>query len=744
MVLGMNVEVNTVGFPVFSNIMGLGLLELVVAFGILLWLSTRGRHTAGPRFLGVCWRLARQRRVSVGQVRLLAAIAIILSGIVPGLLVYVLLGVFMEQWAGPDDADTQPLPPLACGDFPRHPSPVVPPSAGPSRIGRYVITGTLGRGGMGTVYRGRDEALHRDVAIKVIHDRFGGVENVLRRFAAEARAVAQLSSPHIVQVYEFDPLAEPPFLAMELVPGPSIQALVRRRGKAAVGTVADCGRQVLRGLAAAHAAGIIHRDVKPGNILRADDGTYKLGDFGLARSLEQGQSLTASGSVIGTLHYMAPEVAAGEEATASSDLYSLGVTLYEMLAGTTPFPDDSPLKLLRRIAAEPPAPIRAHRDDVPPRFEAWLQKLLARDPGHRFSSAAAALEALADVEAGGPEAGDFAFETVEVATGMDRLRPLHATTARRWAPAEPAPRPVPAADVQSIIRRAMQLEEQGRDMLGHDTVLDIARELNVESTFVREALRRHRDTRGMPPLPVGQPQPVFPAELRAVHAAELRKLWWANFIDILGFDIPIIDLPICEFIGVGMMRPVLKGPLAAASDRFRDAGAFVTPTLIACLVLWLGNLVHGSIAVLTLPVLVVLATMLWWKQLSGAADLCIAWGRPDTARSVRRSRNWGLVLLPVVLVGGLFLAAAVSTNSSTRYETSESSIGASQNGVVVRTTTSRGRPTVVATPLAGLAVLPVAWFYGWLFTLRPLAAASRAVEHGARRRDEPHEAGVRW
>jgi serine/threonine-protein kinase len=476
-VLGMNAA------PVLGAFAAL-VLVLVVAFGVplaLLWLALRGRHDTGPRFLGVCWRLARKRRVPVGQVRLLAAVAIILSGIVPGLLFYLLLAIFMEQWAGPDAGEAPPLPPLAAGDF--RPAAARQPFAGPGRIGRYLVTGTLGRGGMGVVYRGRDEALDRDVAIKVIHDRFGGAEHVLRRFAAEARAVAQLSSSHIVQVFEFDPLAAPPFLAMELVRGPSLQEFVRRRGRAAVGTVADCGRQALRGLAAAHAAGIVHRDVKPGNILRAGDGTYKLTDFGLARSLEQGQSLTASGSVIGTLHYMAPEVAAGEEATAASDLYSLGVTLYEMLAGTTPFPDDSPLKLLRRIAAEAPTPIGAHRDDVPPAFAAWLGKLLARDPADRFSSAAAALAALAEVDVGPPEADAFSFETVELPA------------------AETPRRVVPAADLQSIIRRASQLEAEGRDMLGHDTVLDIARELNVDSMFVREALRRHRESLEMPPLP---------------------------------------------------------------------------------------------------------------------------------------------------------------------------------------------------------------------------------------------------
>ena len=505
----MQIEMNA-GQPFALMVMLFVLAVLVISFGVplvLLWLSLRGRNRQGPRFLGVCWRLAGERKVSVGQVRLLAAIGIILSGIVPGLLVYVLLGVFMEQWAGRRVAAAPPPLPFAN----------LRPAVGPGRIGRYPILGTLGRGGMGTVYLGRDEALGRDVAIKVIHDRFGGVENVLRRFAAEARAVAQLSSPHIVQVYDFDPVAVPPHLVMELVRGPSVQELVRRRGKAAVGTVADCGRQVLQGLATAHAAGVVHRDVKPGNVLRGPDGTYKLTDFGLARSLEREQSLTASGSIIGTLHYMAPEVAAGEEATAVSDLYSLGVTLYQMLAGTTPFPDDSPLKLLRRIAAETPAPISAHRDDVPPQFEAWLEKLLAHDPRHRFSSAAAARAALDGLAIPAAAADDgFAavgFAVEDFVPGATSLS-LAATAPAFAAPlAAETPPPMHREQVDSIIRAALRLEAQGKSLMGDDTVLEIARELHVDSRFVRRALADHRADRVLasaPPLPAAAP-PRSPA-----------------------------------------------------------------------------------------------------------------------------------------------------------------------------------------------------------------------------------------
>ena len=433
------------------GMLGLGLLEMLVILcaGLLMLMTFGGLFAAlgsvfpasrGPCILGVCWRLARHLEAPVRAVRLLIVAAIVLTGILPGVLLYLAAGVIQSWFDGAIDeslpgfaaTDTGPmvlgvcrrlarrldvrvgpvrllvaLVGLVTGVFPglilyflaaflrtdharrslgrysqildtlRHDLPAASDRSGafraastrPRRIGRYRILGELGVGGMGTVYRGRDDALARDAAVKVIRPLPGDDADARQRFGEEARAAASLASPHIVQIYEFDPVGSPPFLAMELVPGVSVQRMVQRQGAMPAATVVDCAQQVLAGLATAHAAGIIHRDIKPANILLATSGpaagTYKLTDFGLARSPDRQHTLTASGSLLGTLLYLAPEVAIGDDATAPSDLYSLGATLHEMLAGRPPLTADSPLKHLRRITTETPPPISHARPDLP-------------------------------------------------------------------------------------------------------------------------------------------------------------------------------------------------------------------------------------------------------------------------------------------------------------------------------------------------------------------------------------------
>lgn len=294
----------------------------------------------------------------------------------------------------------------------------------PARIGKYRILRLVGRGGMGVVYLGRDESLGRNVAVKVVNTRLEGVENALRRFAREARAIAQLSNPHIVQIYEFDPEGAQPYLAMEYVSGCGLDDMLDPvYGPLSYPEILDSTRQILTGISAAHRAGIIHRDIKPANVLCSREGVFKLTDFGLARSLAaaSGGSVTATGAIIGSLRYLAPEVAAGEEASAQSDIYSLGITVYEMITGRAPFDDPSPLKLVHQIAAERPAPVTACRDDVPLELEAWLAHVLARDPAQRYASADEALELIGLMDFGPmPETPRYAVipprdETVDAA-----------------------------------------------------------------------------------------------------------------------------------------------------------------------------------------------------------------------------------------------------------------------------------------------------------------------------------------
>ncbi len=266
----------------------------------------------------------------------------------------------------------------------------------PDRIGKYVIRDLLGAGGMGRVYRAYDQALDREVALKVIHPHRLGSERALARFANEARALARLSSPHVVQIFDFQPGGDEPWLVMELVDGRSLSRLLRDGGPQSLRRIVDCGWQTLAGLAAAHAAGIIHRDIKPGNVLLSHDGVYKLADFGLVPGrLAGGEDLTTSGEVVGTLRYLAPEVAAGGEASASSDCYSLAITLYELAVGRHPIdPDDNPLRLARRIIETPLRPITVALPDVPPGLAAWFVRMLAHDRDQRFADAGVALAAL--------------------------------------------------------------------------------------------------------------------------------------------------------------------------------------------------------------------------------------------------------------------------------------------------------------------------------------------------------------
>ncbi len=355
------------------------------------------------------------------------------------------------------------------------------------KIGKYEILNELGTGGMGTVFLCRDHALARNVAIKVINPQLEGVSNVLRRFQNEARAIAQLSSQHVVNVYEYNSEAVPPHLVMEFVRGRSLGQIIREEAPLTPQITLNCARQILRGLVEAHSAGVIHRDIKPANIIQSESGTYKLMDFGLARSLDRKTKVTSEGTLLGTVAYMAPEVASGDPASVQSDLYSLGVTLYEMLCGLQQHEELSPLKLIHRIAREPLPSIGSQREDLPPSAIAWFDKLLAHDPPKRFATAREALRELNLIVAG-PEDRPVTLlegETEAVAAGRGAE-----------APGGSGPdAPVRVADVTRIIVKAQQIESQGRDVMSRESLLEIARDLNISSDAVRMAVVEHQRAR---------------------------------------------------------------------------------------------------------------------------------------------------------------------------------------------------------------------------------------------------------
>jgi serine/threonine-protein kinase len=256
------------------------------------------------------------------------------------------------------------------------------------RLGLYEVKGILGRGGMGIVLKAHDVALHRNVAIKVLLAPLAAHGAARRRFLREARAAAAVVHEHVVAVHAVDEARGLPYLVMEYVPGRSLQERLDRDGPLSLTEVLRIGMQTAAGLAAAHAQGLVHRDVKPANIL-LENGVerVRLTDFGLARAVADA-ALTQSGVVAGTPQYMAPEQARAEAVDHRADLFSLGSTLYAMCTGHPPFRAESAVAVLRRVSDDPPRPVRELNPDVPEWLAAIIARLHAKDPAQRYQSAA--------------------------------------------------------------------------------------------------------------------------------------------------------------------------------------------------------------------------------------------------------------------------------------------------------------------------------------------------------------------
>jgi len=308
---------------------------------------------------------------------------------------------------------------------------------------RYDVVRPLGSGGMGEVFLARDRVLGRDVALKVLRKQYAGDDEFAERFKREAMSAASLSHPNIVQVYDRGETEEgASYIAMEYVPGGTLKEKILREGPLEAADAARLGAQVAEALGAAHDRGMVHRDIKPQNVLLTATGGAKVADFGIARA---GSSATISrtGSVMGTAGYMSPEQALGKPATPKSDLYSLGVVLYEALTGELPYTADNPIAVSMKHVNEPLRPPVELNPRIPEGMNALVTKLLAKDPEDRYADAEELAGDLRRVNRGlepvaagvammqRPRAQRTAVASEKLTREMPRSRPRPAPTRRR-------------------------------------------------------------------------------------------------------------------------------------------------------------------------------------------------------------------------------------------------------------------------------------------------------------------------
>jgi len=313
--------------------------------------------------------------------------------------------------------------------------------------GRYRIQRRLGKGGMARVYLAEDESLDRQVAIKILEDRHSDDPHFIERFQREARAAARLNHPNLVQIYDRAQVDGTSYIVMEYVEGETLKDLIRREAPLDPRRAIGIAMQVLAALRVAHQAGVIHRDIKPQNILVQPDGRVKVADFGIARA--GGSDMTEAGSIVGTAQYLAPEQAQGLELGPPADLYAVGVVLYEMLTGRVPFEGDSAVTIAMKHVQEPPQQLTERNPLVPPSLEAVVMRALSKNPAQRYATAEEMGVDLDRVRQGLPVSEETMVIGAETAT--TRLQ----ATETMVAPTAMAPRMGPPPPSSSDGRRTL-------------------------------------------------------------------------------------------------------------------------------------------------------------------------------------------------------------------------------------------------------------------------------------------------
>jgi len=280
-------------------------------------------------------------------------------------------------------------------------TPVVEESAlAPGRVvaDRYEILELIGSGGMGVVYRAQDRDLGEEVAMKVMRKELLGDATLVERLKTEIRLARRITHPNVVRIHDFGEWDGLYFLTMEHVRGITVRALLDTRGRLSVASTLAIGAQLAAGLAVAHEQQVLHRDIKPANLLVDESGVLKLMDFGVARLIETSREITSHGAFVGTLRYIAPEQLMGGAVDARSDLFAVGVVLYECLTGLPPFEASLPMALAARMIDGPPIPVLSIIPDVPPALAALVERLLQFEPDARVQTAAELAEQLREIQ----------------------------------------------------------------------------------------------------------------------------------------------------------------------------------------------------------------------------------------------------------------------------------------------------------------------------------------------------------